>query len=202
MPTALAPDVCGASCVHACMHLLLMPPPVPAPAPAPSPRPQRVQGIMPKAGHCTQEHPRHGLVRRGLYVYQLEVWLRHFPPEQILVLHQEQVRETRGRGVGGALVVLHQEQMSGRDIVKQGRGVSPIPIYARSYKTGLGPLWTQARTSTLYVCVNAAAAAPRVHSGPGHPFPRPRPRVQETAGGGGRGERSHRPPLSLTPPDC
>ena len=28
---------------------------------------------------------------RGLYAYQLEHWLRFFPPEQLLVLNHEQV---------------------------------------------------------------------------------------------------------------
>ena len=32
-----------------------------------------------------------GIVRRGLYAYQLEHWLRFFPPEQMLVLNHEQV---------------------------------------------------------------------------------------------------------------
>ncbi len=41
-------------------------------------------------------------MRRGLYVYQLEWWLRHFPPEQFMVINQEEVRladvDTIGNG--------------------------------------------------------------------------------------------------------
>ena len=32
-----------------------------------------------------------GFVRRGLYVYQLEWWLKHFPPEQVLVINHDEV---------------------------------------------------------------------------------------------------------------
>lgn len=32
-----------------------------------------------------------GNMRRGLYAYQLEHWLRFFPPEQLLVVNYEQV---------------------------------------------------------------------------------------------------------------
>ena len=42
-------------------------------------------------GKCEHEFPKEGLVRRGLYVYQLEWWLKHFPPEQLLVLNHEEV---------------------------------------------------------------------------------------------------------------
>ncbi len=43
--------------------------------------------------HCV--HPYfnlEGVVQRGLYVYQIEVWLRHFPPQQLLVLNNDEVR--------------------------------------------------------------------------------------------------------------
>ena len=40
--------------------------------------------------HCATLYPQ-SYVRRGLYVYQLEWWLRHFPPEQFLILNHEQV---------------------------------------------------------------------------------------------------------------
>ena len=40
---------------------------------------------------CEYEFPKLGYVRRGLYVYQLEWWLKHFPPEQLLVLNHEEV---------------------------------------------------------------------------------------------------------------
>ena len=44
-----------------------------------------------------------GIVRRGLYAYQLEHWLRFFPPEKLLVLNHEQVR-----------INVHQEGCGGR----------------------------------------------------------------------------------------
>ena len=43
-----------------------------------------------KDPHCVTLYPQ-SYVRRGLYVYQLEWWLRHFPPEQFLILNHEQV---------------------------------------------------------------------------------------------------------------
>ncbi len=35
----------------------------------------------------------HLLVRRGLYVYQIEWWLAHFPKEQLLVLNHEEASD-------------------------------------------------------------------------------------------------------------
>ena len=32
-----------------------------------------------------------GALRRGLYAYQLEWWLQHFPPEQLLVINYDEV---------------------------------------------------------------------------------------------------------------
>ena len=32
-----------------------------------------------------------GILRRGLYVYQLEWWLMHFPAHQLLILNYDEV---------------------------------------------------------------------------------------------------------------
>jgi hypothetical protein len=42
-------------------------------------------------GTCRQDLGR-GAVRRGLYAYQLEWWLRHFKPEQLLIVNNEEVK--------------------------------------------------------------------------------------------------------------
>ena len=36
---------------------------------------------------------RNGIVRRGLYAYQLRDWLRHFPEDQLMVINHEQARK-------------------------------------------------------------------------------------------------------------
>ena len=41
---------------------------------------------------CKEEYRPRGLVRRGLYAYQLAWWLRHFPAKQLLVLNHGEVR--------------------------------------------------------------------------------------------------------------
>ena len=43
-------------------------------------------------GNCTKEYRDEGLVRRGLYAYQLEHWLKHFDAKQFLILNHEEVR--------------------------------------------------------------------------------------------------------------
>ena len=42
-------------------------------------------------GTCRQDLGR-GAIRRGLYAYQLEWWLRHFRPEQLLIVNYEEVQ--------------------------------------------------------------------------------------------------------------
>ena len=59
-------------------------------------RQRRPRDCMPSS------YARNGIVRRGLYAYQLQHWLRFFPPEQIMVLNHEQVRKCGGvRGEWG-----------------------------------------------------------------------------------------------------
>ena len=43
--------------------------------------------------HCKSSGSIRGHVIRGLYVHQLQMWLRLFPAEQLLVLNHEEVRE-------------------------------------------------------------------------------------------------------------
>ena len=43
-------------------------------------------------GQCAKVYPEEGYVRRGLYAYQLEHWLRFFPPSQLMVINHEEVR--------------------------------------------------------------------------------------------------------------
>ena len=47
---------------------------------------------------CEHEFPIEGLVRRGLYAYQLAWWLRHFPAKQLLVINHDEVGICVGRG--------------------------------------------------------------------------------------------------------
>ena len=42
--------------------------------------------------HCKSSGSTRGHVIRGLYVHQLQMWLRLFPAEQLLVLNHEEVR--------------------------------------------------------------------------------------------------------------
>ena len=41
-----------------------------------------------------------GHVLRSLYVYQLEEWLQHFAPQQLLVLNYDEVPPQCGQGGG------------------------------------------------------------------------------------------------------
>ncbi len=58
--------------------------------------PATVKGRVGKDS-CRSDFTRAGIVRRGLYAYQLEWWLQHFRPEQFLLVNYEQVRKRSSR---------------------------------------------------------------------------------------------------------
>lgn len=52
--------------------------------------------------HCRARGSVRGLVNRGLYADQLQMWLRLFPAEQMLILNHEEVCE---RCLGSGIIV-------------------------------------------------------------------------------------------------
>ena len=75
-----AASIAGITCLQ------MVPPPLHVP---PSPPCQGTgDGIN---ATCSHVYSKFALVRRGLYAYQLEVWLKHFSPEQLMVINQDEV---------------------------------------------------------------------------------------------------------------
>jgi len=57
---------------------------------------------------CRQDLGR-GSIRRGLYAYQIEWWLRHFKPEQLLIVNSEEVRADSEAAIDRIVAFLGQD---------------------------------------------------------------------------------------------
>ena len=74
---------------------------LPLPPFPPQTLPTRIQsqGRRPPRACTPVTFRRHGIVRRGLYAFQLRHWLRYFPPDQIMVINHDQVESGVGLGL-------------------------------------------------------------------------------------------------------
>ncbi|GAX77037.1 hypothetical protein CEUSTIGMA_g4484.t1 [Chlamydomonas eustigma] len=71
---------------------------------------QGKEGVMGAAGPiCQRPYSPYSLVQRGLYVYQLEWWLRLFKPEQLLILNHEEMKAWPERVLDRAISFLDQD---------------------------------------------------------------------------------------------
>ncbi len=83
----------------------------------------------PKAG-CEHEYPVHGVVRRGLYAYQLQWWLHFFKPEQMLVINHEELQRDPEAILDRAIVFLGLNLNEKKPKAVSGDG--PLPLSKRN----------------------------------------------------------------------